>query len=566
MTGPASPTVTGLTEATAIRRRAAGQGNAYQPPASRSYLTILRQNAYPGINGPLLLISAVLVGYGLYVEALLTAGPVVFNIVVGVVQESRAKRALDRIAILTRPGASVVRDGQERAVGLEEVVLGDLVVARRGDQVVVDGELMDDTRVELDEALLTGEADAIARSRGETVRAGTSVLAGTARYVATRVGADTTANQLIARSRLAGDRQTPLQREVARTIWVVAGLVVMTGLLVAVAGITVASPDAPMDGREALAASAVLITLVPQGLAIMLTVTYAAGALRISRLGALVQRQRAIESMSRVDTLCIDKTGTLTTQAIRFAELVPLTDTDGSAATRVAGDDVPLRRLVGELAASTVAPDRTTAAIAAALPATARPVEAEVPFASERRWSGLRFAGDDRPIVMGAAIAVLPALAEREVAGGLDRASIGALVDQVAADGHRVLLVARGTAGAGLTDRSGRPTLPTDSSPSRCLRSPRSCGRMPGPRWRNWPVAASPSGSSRATTRRPWTPWRDASGWPAMARHAAARTSQVWMMPRYRSRSPGSRGSGGWIPTSRAAWSPRCGARVTTSR
>ena len=391
----------GLTDGEVDRRRAAGQGNAFQPPTSRGYLAILRQNTYPGINGPLLLISAVLVASGLYVEALLTAGPVAFNVFVGVIQESRAKRALDRIAVLTRPGATVIRDGRERPVDLVEVVLGDLVIAHRGDQVVVDGELVGDDRVELDEALLTGEADAVVRTRGETVRSGTAVLAGTARFVATRVGAETTANRLVARSRRAGDRQTPLQREVARTIWVVAGLVALTGLLVAVTGVATAEPGAPIGGREALEASAVLITLVPQGLAIMLTVTYAAGALRISRLGALVQRQRAIESMSRVDTLCIDKTGTLTTQATRFTKAVPL-------APGLAPDAVA--RLVGEMAASTPTPDRTTAAIAAALPAAARALAETVPFASERRWSGSRYVDDDRPLVMGAAMTIIPAL------------------------------------------------------------------------------------------------------------------------------------------------------------
>ncbi|MDH5242630.1 MAG: HAD-IC family P-type ATPase [Chloroflexota bacterium] len=444
----------GLTETEASTRRQGGLGNEFQPPASRGYLAILRQNAYPAINGPLLLISAVLMAYGLVVEALLTAGPVMFNVVVGVVQETRAKLALDRIAILTRPGAIVVRDGRERAVDLADVVLGDLLIARRGDQIVVDGDLVGNDRVELDEAVLTGEADAVTRSSGETVRSGTAVLAGTARYVATRVGADTTANQLVARSRLAGDRQTPLQREVARAIWVVAGLVVMTGVLSVVTGLT---PATAGGGRETLEASAVLITLVPQGLAIMLTVTYAAGSLRISRLGALVQRQRAIESMSRVDTLCIDKTGTLTTQKIDFAKAVPIDE-------RMRGDadaTSDLHRLLGDMAASVTVPDRTTSAITAALGSGARPLAAEVPFASDRRWSALRFADDDRALVMGAATVIIPALAlDHE-----ERTALAAWVADTAAQGHRVVLTGRARAGATLTDDDGHPALPQDLEP-----------------------------------------------------------------------------------------------------
>ncbi len=446
MSGHGPTVAAGLSSAEADARRAAGQGNSFQPPASRGYLAILRQNAYPAINGPLLLISVILVGNGLFIEAVLTAGPVVLNIVIGVVQESRAKRALDRIAVLTRPGATVFRDEQERSVDLAEVVLGDLVIARRGDQIVVDGELVGDERVELDEALLTGEADAVARGRGEDVRSGTSVLAGTARYVATRVGAATTANRLVARARSAGEHQTPLQREVARTIWIVAGLVILTAALVLLAG---SSADGG-GGRQAIEASAVLVTLVPQGLAIMLTVTYAAGALRISRLGALVQRQRAIESMSRVDTLCIDKTGTLTTQAITFAAVEPL-----------AADGTDPRTALGDLAASATVPDRTIAAIAAALPAHPRLLAADVPFASDRRWSGLRFVDDDRPLVMGAAVALLPALG----VDSLTRNAIGERVDALAATGDRVLVVARGRPGTDLTDPVGQPSLPDRLEP-----------------------------------------------------------------------------------------------------
>lgn len=446
----------GLTDAEAVARLAAGQSNAFAAPASRSYLAILRGNAYPAINGPLVLISLVLAGYGLFMEAILTAAPVLFNIVIGLVQEVRAKRALDRIAIVTRPTATVIREGRALHIDLESVVLGDLVVAGRGDQLVVDGELVGDGRVELDEALLTGESDPIMRTRGDAVRSGTSVVAGEARYVATRVGAETTANRLIARSRLAPDRQTPLQREVARTIWIVAGLVVVTALIVVVAAVfadRVAGGGSSIVGhQETVEAAAVLVTLVPQGLAIMLTVTYAAGALRISRLGALVQRLRAVESMSRVDTLCIDKTGTLTTQRLSFTSLEALAPGDVHRAE--------LDALIGSMAASFTSPDRTTVAVASALPARTRPLDDEVPFSSERRWSGLRFAGDERPLVMGAAMTVLS-----RVRDDGKRHHLEARVDAIAGEGQRVIVVATGPTGTTLTTTDGEPLLPDALEP-----------------------------------------------------------------------------------------------------
>ena len=380
----------GLAEAEAEARRARGEGNAYRSPTSRTYWEIFRQNAYLGINGILIGVSLLLVAFGMYVEAALTAGPVIANIFIGVIQETRAKRKLDRIALLNRPRARVIRDGVERAIDPAEVVLGDLVVARRGDQVLLDGTIVGAGRAEVDESLLSGESDAIVKVAGDPVLSGSAVVSGTLVYEVEHVGADSFANRLLAEAKKLGNERTPLQREIAATIWAVAGLVLATSVLVAIA--LVALPGG-FDSKETLTAAAVLVTLVPQGLAIMITVTYAAGALRITRLGALVQRQNAVESMARVDTLCVDKTGTLTTQRISFSVAEPA----------AGGDPESLRAILAALAASTSAPNRTTEALGAAHPGAALPVADEIPFASERRWSGLRF-GDAPGAAPGASV------------------------------------------------------------------------------------------------------------------------------------------------------------------
>ena len=371
-------------------RRERGEGNTYRPPTSRTYWKIFRQNAYLGINGILIAVSLLLVAFGLYVEALLTAGPVIGNILIGVVQETRAKRKLDRIALLNRPTARVIREGSEQEIDPAQVVVGDLLVARRGDQVVVDGTVVGGGRVEVDELLLTGELDAIGKVAGDPVLSGSAVVSGTLVFEVERVGADSFANRLLAEARKVGDERTPLQREIAHTIWAVAGLVLVTAIPVALA---LAALGSGLNSKETITAAAVLVTLVPQGLAIMITVTYAGGALRITRLGALVQRQNAVESMARVDTLCVDKTGTLTTQRISFALAEPVGDTDPGA----------LDALLATLAASTTAPNRTTDAPVLLDPGPAVGVDDEIPFASERRWSGLRLAdAAATTLVMGA--------------------------------------------------------------------------------------------------------------------------------------------------------------------
>jgi cation-transporting ATPase E len=453
----------GLSGAEADARRARGEGNAYRPSTSRTYWEILRQNAYPGINGILVAVSLLLLLFGMAVEALLTAGPVLANIGIGVVQESRAKRKLDRIALLARPQARAIRDAQERGIDLADVVLGDLLVARRGDQVVLDGTLVGEGRVELDESLLTGESDPVSKQAGDPVLSGSAIVSGTAVFEVESVGAASFANRLIAEAKRLGDERTPLQREITVTIWAVAGLVLVSAVPVALA---LAALPGSFSSTQTLTAAAVLVTLVPQGLAIMVTVTYAAGALRISHLGALVQRQNAVESMARVDTLCIDKTGTLTTQRIWYAgaEVLGGHDAGGVAAT------------LGSLAASTTAPNRTTQAIAAAIPGLERAVEDEIPFASERRWSGLRFA-DGEAWVLGAPPVLLPRLESGDAAGTAGgealvaaRERVASRVAAVAAEGVRVLLLARAPSGATLRDADGRPALPAGLAPVALLR------------------------------------------------------------------------------------------------
>ncbi len=465
----------GLTASEVAARRAAGEGNDYRQPTSRTYVEILRQNAYPGINGPLIVISLLLLAAGMVVESLLTAGPVLANIGIGVVQEVRAKRKLDRIALLTRPRVTVVRDGLEREVDPAEIVRGDLLVVRRGDQLVVDGTLAGDGSVELDESLLTGESDPVAKRAGDPVFSGTAVISGTGLFVAERVGRSSVANRLLDEARALRKEQTPLQREIARTIWAVAGLVVLAAFPVALA---IPSLDPQYLSSETLQAAAVLVTLVPQGLAIMVTVTYAAGALRITHLGALVQQQRAVESMSRVDTLCLDKTGTLTTQRISFEGAEPV----GAEGTGPDGDEV--RRLLAVFAASTTARNRTTDALAVAQPGIAIPLAEEIPFASERRWSALRFAdpgasaaqvaavpgssGSGLPalsgdaFVLGAPLALVPAIGQDHAEL---REGLATRVAELAATGRRVLLFARAPAEAPLRDAADQPALPPGLRP-----------------------------------------------------------------------------------------------------
>ena len=447
---PTSP-ANGLSMLEVEARRNAGHGNEFRSPTSRTYFEILRDNSYPFINGPLLIVAGALVSFGAFTEALMTGVPVIGNIAIGVVQGSRAKRQLDRVALLSEAPATVVRDGVEQSISPSAVVLGDIVLANRGDEIQLDGRVVGAGTASIDESALTGESHAIDKSIGDTVMSGSAVLSGTARYEVEAVGAATFANRILAQAKGHRDVRTPLQSDIARAFVAVAVLIVLSGLIV-VLSFQASAADA---GHETVFAAAVLVTLVPQGLALMLTVTYAAAAVRISRLGALAQRQSAIEAMSRIDTFCSDKTGTLTTQRIEFGAVESIDGVDF---------DPAIDHLIGAMAASTAAPNNTTAALRVAFTGTALDVTEEVAFSSSLRWSAIRFApGDgahaahDGTYVLGA-----PAVLARSMNGTGEAVLSRAIA--LASDGHRVLVFARGSSAASLGGGDA-PSIPGPLEP-----------------------------------------------------------------------------------------------------
>jgi cation-transporting ATPase E len=219
-----------LLESEVIARRARGQGNNVRFQTSRSYAQILRQNAFTFINTVLFAIGIVLILMGRTGDAVVTAGLVLMNVVVGVVQEGRAKRKLDQIALLTRPKATVIREGQEQIIDPSEIVLGDVLVVGPGDQIVVDGQVIgpDDTHVDVDESLLTGESDLVPKRAGDPVYSGSFCVTGRAAYEAQKVGTESLANQITAGARAFRQVKTPLQRDIDFVIRVMVLLAIGT--------------------------------------------------------------------------------------------------------------------------------------------------------------------------------------------------------------------------------------------------------------------------------------------------------------------------------------------------
>ena len=368
----------GLTTDEAARRRLAGLGNVALPSTTRTYAQILRENTFTFVNNILFLLGLALVAVGRPMDAFVSLAVISTNIIVGIVQEIRAKRTLDKIALLTRHTAAVVRDGTTAELPPDDLVLGDLVELRAGDQVVLDGRLASGG-VGVDESQLTGESDVMPKRPGDELFSGSFATTGSGRYIVEKVAAASFANQITAGARSFRRVVTPLQSEVNLVVRVVLAIVVYLEILLLIRGLVQA-----IRPGDVVADATLLAGLVPNGLFVSIAVAYALGAIRILRFGALVQQSNAIESLSHVDVLCLDKTGTLTANKLEVDRVVALGD----------ATEAELVRVVAALAASATAGNKTSEAIAARWPVAPQPLIGEVPFSSARKWSAVAF-GDE---------------------------------------------------------------------------------------------------------------------------------------------------------------------------
>jgi cation-transporting ATPase E len=420
---PPPPPSLGLTTAQVKARRADGLVNRYTVTTSRTVQEIVKSNVLTRFNALLGGLLVVILIVGPFQDALFGL-TIVANTLIGTVQELRTKRTLDRLAILTVPRVEVVRDGKAREIAAGDIVLDDVVRLGAGDQVAVDAEVLISQGALLDESMLTGESRPVAKEQGEEVLSGSFVIAGSVVARATAVGEGAYAARLASEAR----RFAPVRSELRDGINTMVR--VITWVLVPVAVLLFWSQFA----RDSSFADAVrgsvagTVTMVPEGLVLLTSVAFAVGARRLSKLRVLSRELPSIEGLARVDTLCIDKTGTLTTGRLAAGDLVLLADDSAEAA-------------LGALARCEDRPNSTARAIAAAYPRQSGWVAGSVvPFSSAAKWSGADFGGHGL-WVLGAPDVLLD-----EDDPTLDE------VEPLAANGTRVLLVARASSLSPLSD------------------------------------------------------------------------------------------------------------------
>jgi len=427
----------GLSEEMAIAIRAAGKGNNVELRTGRSYLEIFKQNLFTFINTVFFAITVVMILLGRSGDAFLVVVVIFGSVVISIFQEIWAKRKLDQIALLKRPQVTVLREGEEKTIDQAEVVLGDILVVRPGDQLVVDGVVVGAGRIEMDESLLTGESDMIPKIAGDEVFSGSFCVTGTANYKAEKVGKETTAYQVMASAKAFRQNYTPLQQEINTIIRVF--LLIACFLLIL---LVISMFSRSLSITDGVLIAAVILGLVPVGLYIAITLAYGTGAVRMAGQNVLIQQVNAVESLSNVDILCMDKTGTLTTNQISLQTIYPL----GLITSEV-------QKILGDYAANTKAGNKTSEAIAQACPGETRDVTAEVPFSSARKWSAIAFAGVGTyvlgaPEILGAVVSLSAELQE---------------YIQIQADqGLRVVLFAHSIQEVAPPSPSQPPTLPGD--------------------------------------------------------------------------------------------------------
>ena len=411
---------TGLTAAEVAARVEAGEVNDVPTRSSRSLGEIVRGNLFTRINAIIGVLFVIILIVGPIQDALF-GGVIVANTVIGIIQELRAKRTLDELAIVGETKPSVWRDGKLTSLSPSEVVLGDVIELGPGDKIVVDGQVVGSDNLEIDESLLTGEADPVVKEPGDTVMSGSFVVAGGGAFAATRVGKDAYAVQLAEEAKRFTLVNSELRQGISTILKYVTYVIIPAGIALIISQLVINDGDLPEAIRRMVGG---LVPMVPEGLVLLTSIAFAVGVVRLGKKQCLVQELPAIEGLARVDTVCLDKTGTLTEAAMDIEDVTPL------------ADGVQVADVLGALGTSDERPNASMQAIIQRYPAPdGWSVVGSAPFSSARKWSGATLTdseGNTATWLLGAPDVLLPAGHQALVAA-----------DEYGAKGLRVLLLAR---------------------------------------------------------------------------------------------------------------------------
>ncbi|MFF2653969.1 HAD-IC family P-type ATPase [Streptomyces sp. NPDC058045] len=446
---PGGERARGLTAAEVAERVARGEVNDVPLRSSRSTADIVRANVFTRFNAIIGILWVIMLAVAPIQDGLF-GFVIIANTGIGIIQELRAKRTLDSLAVIGESRPVVRRDDAPVSLPTSEIVLGDVIEIGPGDKIVVDGECAEADGLEIDESLLTGEADPVVKQPGDPLMSGSFVTAGGGAFTARKVGREAYAAQLAEEASRFTLVQSELRTGISTILKYVTWMMVPTAIGLILSQLVGKHND--LAGSIARTVGGI-VPMVPEGLVLLTSVAFAVGVIRLGRRQCLVQELPAIEGLARVDTVCLDKTGTLTEGGMDVAELRPLNGTD----------ETLLHTVLGALGAADPRPNASLQAIIETYPDTADwHCTESLPFSSARKYAGATFSeapagaargetgpGSGTTWLLGAPDVLLPA-------SGPEPADLAGLNEQ----GLRVLLLAR--ARRPLDD----PEVASDASPA----------------------------------------------------------------------------------------------------
>lgn len=377
--------INGLNADEVAERKTLGLVNTVKSSVSRSYKDIFVENFLNWFYLIFMVVGIMLYLAGDFYSALSATGIIALNIMVSTVQEIRAKRRLDKIAITLRPKVTVIRDGVESEIDQSEIVMDDVIRIVAGDQVLVDGKILYLRSLEMDEAALTGESSSVRKVEGELVYSGSHCVTGEALFRVTALGGDTYASNMLLSARKYKRKRTPLQMETSAVTKLLISFAAVLLLLYLVSKLMLGTFTTFL---QEVKAAAVILDIVPMALFLLVTLTYMIAAIRMADAGVLLQRSNSVESMSHVNTVCMDKTGTITSNRLVFEDATYLMEEEES------------KKLIRLFMGATGSRNRTIEVLDYKYGSEKSTLIEEIQFSSQRKYSAVRVEKDKKEIAL----------------------------------------------------------------------------------------------------------------------------------------------------------------------
>ncbi len=374
----------GLTQAQVEERAAGGCANTAVDPPTRTVGQIVFSNIFTYFNMLFVLLAVCVILVRSWFD-LTFMGVIFFNTAIGIVQELRSKRTLDKLQILVSPKSGVVREGQLQTVPATELVRDDIAVFAKGEQICADA-LVVAGEVQVNESLITGEQDEVTKAPGDTLSSGSFVVAGECRARLTAVGADSFAAKLTLEAKKHGKgRMSEMMKALSRLVKVIGFVVIPLGLVIFWKEYSWLGRDIQSAVTGTVAA---VIGMIPEGLYLLTSLALMAGILRLLKKKTLCHNMAAIETLARVDTLCVDKTGTITENKMTVENLVLLREEEF--------DDKTVRQVLANYVSALPGENETMEALQRRFNGSPdRKAEGTLPFTSSRKYGGISFGPGD---------------------------------------------------------------------------------------------------------------------------------------------------------------------------